>query len=49
MRWVSSDTDHSVKEMIHHKYQQYVNDVKVEGGEMILHEQYGRIKYVNGQ
>ncbi|MBK8683815.1 MAG: hypothetical protein IPN26_01895 [Bacteroidetes bacterium] len=49
MKWVSSDTDHNVKEMIHHKYQQFVNDVKVEGGEMILHEQYGRIKYVNGQ
>ena len=31
------------------KYQQYVNGYKVIGGEMLIHEQNGRIKYVNGR
>ncbi|HOZ52705.1 MAG TPA: M4 family metallopeptidase, partial [Chitinophagaceae bacterium] len=30
-------------------YQQYVNGYKVIGGEMRIHEQNGRIKYVNGR
>ena len=31
------------------RYQQYVNNIKVKGGDMVVNEQNGRVKYINGR
>ncbi|MEO8150535.1 MAG: M4 family metallopeptidase [Bacteroidia bacterium] len=47
MRYVRSESDEIG--FTHYRYQQYLNGVKVLGGEMIIHEQEGRITSVNGK
>jgi Zn-dependent metalloprotease len=46
--WQQYRTDRDALGFTHNRYQQYLNGVKVKGGEYLVHERNGRVESVNG-